>query len=142
MDHVVYVDAAANEMEKIMDGSKGLIMRGAAGRKLPYGRVEPGDILYFIRNNGEGKVAASARVSSVLNTDKLSPAESQRMIEANQDRLQFTPQQKKRWAGKRYLVLIEVENVVAVAPFPIDRSQYGTMDDWLPVGNIETVKLG
>jgi hypothetical protein len=62
------------------------------------------------------------------------------MIEENQDRLQFTPQQKKRWAGKRYLVLIEVENVTAIEPFPIDRSQYGTMDDWLPVGNIETVK--
>jgi hypothetical protein len=39
----------------------------------------------------------------------------------------------KRWSGKRYLVLIEVENVTAVEPFEIDRSQYGNMDDWLPV---------
>jgi hypothetical protein len=55
MDHVVYVDAAANEMEKLLDGSKEVILRGAAGRKLPYGRVDPGDRLFFIRNNGEGR---------------------------------------------------------------------------------------
>jgi hypothetical protein len=38
MDHVVYVDAAAKEMEKLLDGSKCMILRGAAGRKLPYGK--------------------------------------------------------------------------------------------------------
>jgi hypothetical protein len=141
MDHVVYVDTDAKEMEKLLNGSKALILRGAAGRKLPYGRVNPGDRLYFICNNGEGKVTASARVRSVLNTDKLDPAQADRVIEKNQERLQFTSQQKKRWSGKRYLVLIEVENVTAVEPFPIDRSQYGTMDDWLPVEEIDRVKL-
>jgi hypothetical protein len=38
--------------------------------------------------------------------------------------------------------LIEVENVAAIEPFEIDRSQYGNMDDWLPVDQIEKVKVG
>jgi hypothetical protein len=142
MDHVVYVDAAAKEMEKLLDGSKCMILRGAAGRKLPYGKVNPGDVLYFIRNNGEGKVAARAEVKSAINTNKLSPEESDQMIKDHQDRLQLTPQQVQRWSGKRFLVLIEVENVTAIEPFEIDRSQYGNMDDWLPVDQIETVKVG
>jgi hypothetical protein len=142
MDHVVYVDAVAKEMERLIDGSKCMILRGASGRKLPYGRVNSGDVLYFIRNNGEGKVAARAVVKSAISTDKLTPEESNQMIDDHQDCLQFTPHQKQRWGGKRFLVLIEVENVTVVEPFEIDRSQYGNMDDWLPVDQIETVKVG
>jgi hypothetical protein len=141
MDHVVYVDAKAKEMEKLLSGTKQMILRGAAGRKLPYGKVNPGDTLYLIRNNGEGSVQAFATVQSVVNSEKLTSDESNQLIENYQKKLQFTPQQMKRWAGKRYLVLIEVENVTAVEPFAIDRSQYGNMDDWLPVENIEAVKL-
>jgi hypothetical protein len=141
MDHVVYVDAKAKEMEKLLSGTKQMILRGAAGRKLPYGKVNPGDTLYLIRNNGEGSVQAFATVQSVVNSEKLTSDESNQLIENYQEKLQFTRQQMKRWAGKRYLVLIEVENVTAVEPFAIDRSQYGNMDDWLPVENIESVKL-
>ena len=49
MDHVVYVDAKANELEQLLAGSKRMIVRGAAGRKLPHGRVHAGDTLYLIR---------------------------------------------------------------------------------------------
>lgn len=66
MDHVVYVDAKAKEMEKLVDGSKTMIIRGAAGRKLPHGRVNPGDVLYFINNNAEGVVKAKAAVKNVV----------------------------------------------------------------------------
>ena len=45
MHHVVYLDSKANEMEKLLSGSKSMIIRGAAGRKLPYGRVNKGDEL-------------------------------------------------------------------------------------------------
>jgi hypothetical protein len=47
MDHVVYVDAKAKELEELIAGTKTMIIRGATGRKLPYGRVNMGDILYF-----------------------------------------------------------------------------------------------
>jgi len=61
-------------------------------------------------------------------------------VENNQAQLQLTPKQFKRWAGKRYVVLIEVGQVEECAPFRIDRSDYGNMDDWLPVGSIDSVK--
>jgi hypothetical protein len=140
MDHVVYVDAVAKELEKLQEGTKTMILRGAAGRKLPYGRVNLGDTLYFIRNNGEGTVQAKAQVKSVINSDKLSPDESNQLMDDHRDCLQFTNKQKERWGGKRYLVLVEVEGVTVVEPFAIDRSQYFNMDDWLPVDRIESVR--
>jgi hypothetical protein len=47
----------------------------------------------------------------------------------------------KRFAGKRYLVLITIKDFEAIEPFKIDRSEYGNMDDWLPVDNIENVRM-
>lgn len=58
MDHIVYVDAKAKEMDKLLSGEKTMVIRGAAGRKVPHGRVNVGDILFFINNNGEGIVKA------------------------------------------------------------------------------------
>lgn len=140
MDHVVYLDAKAKEMESLLSGTKTMIIRGAAGRKMPYGRVDPGDVLYFINNNAEGVVKAKASVKEVIHSDKMTRDESVALVEEHQDSLRLTPQQYKRWAGKRFLVLIEVETVEQLAPFPIDKSEYGNMDDWLPVEDIERVR--
>lgn len=140
MDHVVYVDAAAHELEALLSGQKTMLIRGATGRKLPYGRVNPGDILYFINNNAEGTVKARAVVQSVVNPPELSQDASAALVAQNQAQLQLTAKQTARWAGKRYLVLIEVAQLEELPSFPIDKSAYGNMDDWLPVGDIQSVK--
>jgi len=140
MDHIVYLDAKANELENLIIGKKTMIIRGATGRKLPYGRVKIKDILYFINNNAEGLVKAKAEVSNVFNSEKMDKEESIKLVKDNQDKLQLTDKQFQKWAGKRYIVLIEVNNVEAIKPFEIDKSNYGNMDDWLPVEKIETVK--
>jgi hypothetical protein len=140
MDHVVYVDSKAHELEKLLAGGKTMIVRGAAGRKLPHGRVQAKDRLFFIENNGDGHVRASAIVSNVFNSEKLTEDQSADLLKSNQSKLQLTTEQIKRWAGKRYLVLIEVKDVTAIKPFTVDRSQYGNMDDWLLVEKIENVK--
>ena len=141
MDHIVYLDKKAGEAEKLLNGSKTQIIRGAAGRKLPYGRVFEGDTLYFINNDGSGKVFACAMVLSVLNSDKLEPQQSAAMINENQPCLQLSNDQIERWRGKRYLVLVTIDNFETFQPFSIDRSAYGNMDDWLPLGDIEKVKI-
>lgn len=141
MDHVVYLDTNAKELDLLLSTKKTMIIRGATGRKLPYGRVDQGDVLYLINNNAEGLVRARAKVKSVLNSEKLDEEASAQLVDRYQDRLQLTPKQYERWAGKRYLVLIEVSDVESIAPFRIDKSGYGNMDDWLPVEEIEKVRI-
>ena len=140
MDHIVYLDARAKELDLLLSGKKTMIIRGATGRKMPYGRVNRDDILYFINNNSEGFILARAKVQSVLNSDKMTEEESARFVESHQGKLQLSGKQYERWAGKRYLVLIEVRDVKKVEPFQVDKSNYGNMDDWLPVEQIEKVK--
>lgn len=39
MEHLVYCDDKEKVLEKIMDGTKTMVVRGAAGRKIPHSRV-------------------------------------------------------------------------------------------------------
>jgi hypothetical protein len=141
MDHIVYLDAKAKEFDSLLSERKTMIIRGATGRKLPYGRVYKDDILYFINNNAEGVILAKAKVKNVFNSDKMNESESIQLVNSYQDKLQLTKQQFDRWAGKRYLVLIEVTAFEKVEPFQIDKSSYGNMDDWLPVEQIDKVRI-
>ena len=141
MDHVVYTDAKSQEMEKILKGEKTMIIRGATGRKLPYGKVNTGDRLYLINNNGEGTIKAKCRVKSVFNSDKMSKEESMKLVADNALKLNLSESQYSKWAGKRYIVLIEIDSAKEVTPLRIDKSKYSNMDDWLPVVDIESVKV-
>jgi hypothetical protein len=77
----------------------------------------------------------------VINSEKLSEQESLELIMNHQPMLCLSPNQIKRWGGKRYLVLIEIENMQEVTPFEIDRSNYGNMDDWLPAEDVRSIKV-
>ena len=139
MDNVVYLDHKAKELDNLISGKKTMIIRGATGRKLPYGRVHKGDILYFIENKGDSLVKAKARVKDVFHSEQLTRTESEELVNHNQNRLLLDSGMLKRFSGKRYLVLIIIEDFEELVPFKIDRSQYSNMDDWLPVEDINKV---
>jgi hypothetical protein len=139
MEHLAYCDAKAKELNNLLSGKKSMLIRGAAGRKLPYKRVEKNEKVYLIENNGDGLIKAMGVVSKVYNSDKLTREESAELIEENQKKLQLTPSQKKRWSGKRYLCLIELKNIVEVEPFTYKREK--NMDDWIIVDSIDEIKV-
>ena len=141
MDNIVYLDFKAKELDNLIAGKKTMIIRGATGRKLPYGRVFNGDMLYFIENKGDGLVKAKARVKDVFNSEQLSKTESEELVKQNQNKLLLDSGLIKRFSGKRYIVLIAIDSFQKLDPFKIDRSEYGNMDDWLPVGDINKVKI-
>jgi len=141
MDNVVYLDYKAKELDNLKSGKKTMIIRGAMGRKLPYGKVNEGDILFFIENKGDGLVKAKATVSEVFNSEQLTKEDSLKLIESNQPKLLLDNGLMKRFGGKRYLVLISIKDFCEIENFKIDKSEYGNMDDWLPVGNIDNVAI-
>jgi len=141
MDHVVYLDYKAKELDNLKSGTKTMLIRGAMGRKLPYGRVNVSDMLYFIENKGDGMIKAKAIVEQVIHSDQLTKEESVAMVEQHQSKLLLNAGLLKRFSGKRYLVLITLRNFEVLEPFKIDRSEYGNMDDWLPVEDIKKVKV-
>jgi hypothetical protein len=140
MDHVVYLDYKAQELENLASGAKTMLIRGSVGRKLPYGRIEANDTLHFIENNSDSLVKGKAIVQSVFFSGKLSKEESIQLVDSFAHQLMLNSGLKKRFRGKRYLTLITVRDFVSLAPFNIDKSAFGNMDDWLPVEDINRVK--
>ncbi len=111
------------------------------GRKMPHGRTEPNDTLYFMLNNGSGMVLAKANAQAVFCSGQLSKEESKELVDRFADKLMLNTDLHRRFRGKRYLTLITLSDFKTIEPFSINREDYGNMDDWLPVGNIESVRL-
>ncbi len=141
MDNIVYLDYKARELDNLISGKKTMIIRGATGRKIPYGRVFKDDMLYFIENKGDGLVKAKAKVKDIFNSGQLTKSESEELVNQNQNKLLLDSGLIKRFSGKRYIVLITIESFQKLEPFKIDRSAYGNMDDWIPVEDINKVKI-
>lgn len=141
MQHVVYLEAKASELEQILSGEKTMIIRSFPNKRIPYEKVEVGDTLFFLRSNGEGLIRAKATVSSAFFSEKLTKVKSLELVESNQDKLQLTEDQVKRWGGKRYVVLVGLEKVIRLYPFDINKSKFGNMDDWIPIKDIEKIKI-
>ena len=138
MEHLVYTDDKSKELEKILAGKKTMIIRGAAGRKIPHSRVFPEEVLYFMEK-GTKKITAKATVTNVENFVKLQEEEIVEVLEKNQDTLVLTTVQKQRW-HKKCLCLISFKNVEVIEPMDFDHQ--GNMDDWIIVEKIEDIVVG
>ena len=142
MVHLVYCDNAGKSGERVLDkilrGEKTMIVRGAAGRKIPHSRVFEGETLYFIEK-GSSVITAMAEVVGVENYVKLSEEEISETLSGNQLKLQLTEKQLARW-HKKCLCLVEFANVRKIEPLEFDRQ--GNMDDWLILKKIEDVVVG
>ena len=115
-----------------------MVVRGAAGRKIPHSRVFEGEQLYFMEK-GSASITATAVVKSVQNYVKLSEEEITKTLADNQYKLNLSDKQKERW-HKKCLCLVEFENVKEITPLAFDHQ--GNMDDWLIIEKIEDVVVG
>jgi hypothetical protein len=138
MVHLVYCDDKEKVLEKILDGSKTMVVRGAAGRKIPHSRVLEGETLYFMKK-GTAQISTMAVVKSVKNYVKLSEEQIVKALEDNQNKLNLSEKQKQRW-HKKCLCFIEFKDVKNIEPLSFDHQ--GNMDDWLIIEKIEDVVVG
>ena len=138
--HLIYCDKKAKVLDKLLEGSKTMIIRGAAGRKLPHSQVFPGEMAYFIINDGTGLIRAKGKIKTAFSSGKMTEEESKDFVAANSEKLNLTLAQLQRLVGKKYLVLVEVKEVETITPFQTEHQK--NMDDWLILKRIEDVLVG
>ena len=142
MVHLIYCDNAGKKGEKVLDkilaGTKTMVIRGAAGRKIPHSRVFEGERVYFMEK-GSALITATATVKAVQNFVKLTDDEITKILEENQSKLNLSEKQKARW-HKKCLCLVEFENVTQIESLNFEHQ--GNMDDWLIIDKIEDVVVG
>lgn len=143
MVHLVYCDNAGKKgehvLDKILAGKKTMVIRSAAGRKIPHSRVFESETLYFMEK-GTTDISAKAVVSQVQNYVKLSEDEINQVFLDNEIKLSLTDKQKIRW-HKKCICLIEFVQVEQIEP-ALQFEKQSNMDDWLIIDKIEDVLVG
>jgi len=143
MVHVVYCDNVGKKGERVLDkilaGTKTMVVRGAAGRKIPHSRVFEGETVYFMEK-GTALISVLATVKSVQNYVKLTENEIVKTLSDNQNKLNLTEKQQECW-HKKCLCLVEFDGVQKIEP-PLSFDHQGNMDDWLIIDKIEDIVVG
>ena len=137
-EHLVYLNKEGKELQKLLAGEKNAIIRGAAGRKSPLGgRAKVGDRVYFVETGGDLLVTHRGMIENVIETEKMTPEESQQFVEQHQSELNLSKKQMERWAGKKFLAIYRIAELEAIEPFTYQRGK--NMDDWVITSSIEEI---
>lgn len=139
MDHIVFVTRSSAELKDLIAGERQAIVRGSLGKRAPYGKVSTGDMLFFATGNGTNKVRATAMVTDVYDTPKLTPEESEESLADRSETLQLSCDEQAKWSKKKYLTFIDVSDVNPVVPFTVSAYGAGENDDWEALDNIDSV---
>ncbi|MGM0123772.1 hypothetical protein IGI37_001146 [Enterococcus sp. AZ194] len=138
-EHLVYLNNKAKELEKLLSKEKSMIIRGAAGKKVPLGgRAKVGDAVYFVETGGDLMVHYRGLISHVIETEKMTPDESIAFVDQYEKELNLSKDQYKRWAGKKFLALYTIDKIEQIESFKYRRDS--NMDDWIITESIDTIK--
>jgi hypothetical protein len=127
MNHLVLLNTRASELEKILSGVKSMLVKEFDPAAHP---VNPGDSLYFLRDNDDCALRVKATVVRVLSLTDITAEDLSHTLKEQQPRLQLTEAQYNTWSVKKQVQLVEfdcahkVEVIYVVAPNISDRSDW------------------
>lgn len=138
--HLVYLNKKANELQKLLNNEKTMIIRGAAGRKSPLGgRAKIGDDIFFIETDGDMNVSYKAIISDIVESEKMTEEESVAFVKRYEKDLNLSKAQYERWAGKKFLAVYKISDLVRIDTFKYRRDS--NMDDWIITDDINKIKV-
>ena len=138
-EHLVYLDSKAEELEKLLNGEKTMIIRGAAGKKSPLGgRAKINDVVYFVNTGGDMLVTHKGTISNVIEKYKMTIEESKDFVRLYEKQLNLSKEQYDRWSSKKCLAVYEISNIDKIEAFKYNRQN--NMDDWIITDDINKLR--
>jgi hypothetical protein len=131
MNHLVYLDARAGELEKILSGVKTMLVKEFGPAQTGALSVNPGDSLYFLRDQDDSAVRVKASVVRVVNFRKASEEDPLHALKEMQPRLQLTEEQFNFWAGKDDLQLVEFGSAHKISVIQVASRKTTAPVDWI-----------
>jgi len=131
MNHLVYLDTRANELEKILSGIKSMLIKEYDPTQSTAQTVTPGDSLYFLRNSDECNLQVKATVVDVLFVTKNSDDDLTHTLKELQPRLQLTEDQYNYWSEKKQVLLVEFESAQKIGVIHLALDEVKDKSDWI-----------
>ena len=132
MNHLVFLDAQAGELEKILSGVKTMLVKEFDPADAPSHPVNPGDSLYFLKNKDERILRVKAVVVRVLCLGNNSDEDLSHALKELQPRLLLTEDQFNHWTAKRAVLLVEFEEASKIPVIKISPDKFKDRSDWIP----------
>jgi hypothetical protein len=139
MNYLVFLDANAGELEKILSGVKTMVVKKCNPEKLTAHPVRPGDDLYFLRNNEECELRIKARVKNVIVVSDILEEELSNYLKEMQPRLQLTEEQYNYWSAKKQVLLVEFEPAQKTSPIQIALEVVNDRSDWIAFAEFDKI---
>ncbi len=131
MNHLVFLNAQAGELEKILSGVKTMLVKELDPAPTTAYPMNPGDSLYFLRDQDDCAVRVTATVVRVLYfTNRLDKDLSQALKET-QPRLQLTEDQYNYWSVKQRVLLVEFESAHKISMVHVAPDKIADSSDWI-----------
>lgn len=132
MNHLVFLDAQAGELEKILSGVKTMLLKEFDPAPFPAHPVNPGDSLYFLRSADESALRVKATVARVLFLTNNRNEELSQILKEKQPKLQLTEEQYNYWSAKQRMLLVEFGSAQKITVIHIASKKITDHSDWIP----------
>jgi len=131
MNHLVFLDTRAGELEKILSGMKTMLIKEFDPAQTTAHPVSPGDSLYFLRDNGECAVRVKATAVRVLFFTNSLDQDLSHTLKELQPRLQLTEDQYNYWSAKQQVLLVEFGSAHKIGVIQLAAEKIVDRSDWM-----------
>ena len=131
MNHLVFLDSSAGELEKILSGVKTMVVKEFDPAQISAHPINPGDSLYFLRNKNDRSLRVQASIVRVLFFTNRLDEDVSHTLKEMQPRLQFTEEQYNYWSAKQQVLLVEFESAHKISGIHIAPNRIADTSDWI-----------
>jgi hypothetical protein len=131
MNHLVFLDTNAGELEKILSGVKTMVVKEFEPARDTDQAISPGDSLYFPRSKDECELRVKATVCRVLYITNLIDNDLSHTLKEMQPRLQLTEDQYNYWSAKQQVLLVEFDCAHKIAVNRVSSNIITDRSDWI-----------
>lgn len=142
MEHIAIMKKSWRLTQKILRGEKTIESRWYRSRRVPWDRIQIGDVVYF-KDSGES-VTIKAKAIKVLQFSGLDPKKVKEILiqYGSDDGIEKNKilEYYNRFKNKKYCILIFLSNPKKIIPFEINKIGFGAMVAWITVNDVERIK--
>ena len=131
MNHLVFLDTRAGELEKILSGVKTMLLKEFDPAQTTAHPINPGDSLYFLRDKNDCALRVKASVVRVLFFTNRFDEDLPYTLKEMQPRLQLTEDQYNHWAAKRQVLLVEFASAQKIAVIHVTPDKITDRSGWI-----------
>ena len=141
MQHIAIMQKTWGLTEKIATGHKTIESRWYNIKYPPWGKITPGDTIYF-KNTGQ-PITIRAQATKILTFANLTPQQVHALLQQYGPACGIEPDQLPtyyhRFQHKRYAILIFLTNPQRIAPINIDTASFSKRASWICIDNVTSL---